>query len=102
MDTFTFPLTFNVAGIATHQEGTRAYYSQLIGNLAFVKTGDFPLRPDIGVEDISYTNQNDVTALVVAIAQNIPEIRITSIGSTSGAAGALLGTEQVIIDFEVI
>lgn len=102
MDTFKFPLTFNVAGIATQQEGTRAYYSQLIGNLAFVKRGDFPLRPDIGVEDIAYSNKHDVTALVVAIAQNIPEIRVTSISTSSGVRGTAIGKEQVIIDFEVM
>jgi hypothetical protein len=102
MDTFRFPLTFNVAGIATQQEGTRAYYSQLIGNLAFVKRGDLPLRPDIGVEDITYTNKHDVTALVIAIAQNVPEIKVTSIIASSGSRGTSLGKEQVIIDFEVI
>lgn len=102
MDTLKFPLTFNVAGIATHEENTRAYYSQLIGNLAFVKRGDYPLRPDIGVEDVAYTNKHDVTALVVAIAQNIPEIRITSINASSGIRGAAIGKEQIIIDFEVI
>ena len=102
MDTFRFPFTFNVAGIATQQEGTRAYYSQLIGNLSFVKQGDLPLRPDIGVEDISYSNKHDVTALVVAVAQNIPEIKITSIGTLTGTRGVSLGTERVVIDFEVI
>jgi hypothetical protein len=102
MDTFRFPLTFNVAGIATQREGTREYYSQLIGNLAFVKTGDLPLRPDIGVEDIAYTSKADVTALVIAIAQNIPEIKITSVGTSTGIRGSSIGKEQIILDFEVI
>lgn len=102
MDTFRFPLTFNVAGIATQQEGTRAYYSQLIGNLAFVKRGDLPLRPDIGVEDTAFLDSHDVTALVVAIAQNVPEIAVTSIRSSSGIKGLEIGKQQVVIDFEVI
>lgn len=102
MDTFRFPLTFNVAGIATHQDETRAYYSQLIGNLAFVKRGDLPLRPDIGVEDIAYTNKYDISALVISIAQNIPEIKVTSIGTSSSMRGISIGTQQVIVDFEVI
>ena len=102
MDILKFPIVFNSTGIATHPEGSRDFYSQLISNLSLVKFGDLPLRQDVGVPYEDFRIESDVTSLAVTIAQNIPEIRLTSVQQRNSRATDSLGTSALIIDFEVV
>jgi len=102
VDILKFPIVFNSTGLATHPEGSRDYYSQLILNLSLTKFGDLPLRQDVGVPYEDFKIESDVTSLAVTIAQNIPEIRLTRVQQQNSRAAESLGTSALIIDFEVI
>lgn len=102
MDTLVFPLIFNSNGLATIQDGTRDYYAQLLSNIATVQYGELPLRPDVGVPDVSFTITGSFVPLVSAAVRTLPEIVITSISEEAGVRGDTLGTTNIAIDFEVI
>lgn len=102
MNTFKFPLVFNVNGIATLEEGSREYYSQLITNIARVEFGELPLRPDIGVPDTTFVTTGTFTPIVSAVARHIPEIAVTSITQEDSTETSTLGTSTLTINFEVV
>lgn len=102
VDTFKFPLIFNTRGIAVHEEGSREYYSQLLSNLAVIEFGELPLRPDVGVPDITFSSTGSFIPIVSAAAQHIPEILITNVSQTPTLSGETLGTTTLSVDFEVI
>ena len=102
MDTLKFPLVFNTGGMAVHIEGTRDYYSQLIANISLVEFGELPLRPDIGVPDVTFRTTGTFTPIVSAVTRFIPEIMVTSVSQDDSTDASTLGTSTLTIDFEVI
>lgn len=103
MDTLKFPLVFNTGGLATLPENSREYFSQLISNIAQVRYGDLPLRPDVGVPDPTFETTGLMTPLISAIVSTIPEITVTTIVETDSLTDKTLplGMRNVLIDFEV-
>jgi hypothetical protein len=78
MDTIAFPLRFDATGLQKHEDGSDAFYRQLLSFTALTEPGTHPLKPQFGVFDPSYRNI-DRGNFIIQAARFIPEIAVTNV-----------------------
>jgi hypothetical protein len=88
--------------MATYAEGSREYYSQFISNIANIQFGELPLRPDVGVPDMTFQVTGTLSPIVSAISKHIPEIAVISVSQEELTTAGTLGTEVIAVQFEVL
>lgn len=59
MDTIAFPIRFSNNHLVTHQEGTDAYYNQLISVAMQTEPGEYALDIDFGIKDMTFTDASN-------------------------------------------
>jgi len=78
MDTLSFPIRFVNGSIEKIEEGTDAYYGQLLALTIQIRPEELPLTPYYGVEDPVFSDESKI--LVASKASYfIPEIDIDNV-----------------------
>ena len=78
MDTLAFPIRFTDNHIASLDEGTDAYYNQLIALALQIAPGELALQLDFGTRNMTFSDPSEA-AIRQTIAFYFPEITVTDL-----------------------
>ena len=95
MNTIKFPLSFKNGAVSTIEENTDEYWSQFLGMLVRVETGELPLEPTYGINDPAFSTI-DSGRVKLAARRFYPEVEISEVNI---GRPSFDGTQKVNINF---
>ena len=78
MHTIAFPIKFEASGLTLLEEGSAAYYNQLLSMAILTEPNRHPLTPEYGIFDPTF-RAVDKGQFVVQAARFVPDVVITNI-----------------------
>jgi hypothetical protein len=95
MNTIKFPVSFKNGSLVTIEENTDEYWSQFLGMLVRVETGELPLEPTYGINDPIFSTI-DAGRVKLASKRFYPEVEIISVNIGQASFD---GTQKLNINF---
>jgi len=98
MDMIQFPIQFDRTGFKKLEQGTTAYYSQLLSIVMLTEPMTHPFSPAFGANDPAFRTV-DKGLFVLNASRFVPEVRITNLSTTSNEGNT--GKTRIAFSFEI-